>query len=205
MKKIRLIIRFATFLLFMAKAGQAISQEKITLEVGKAMPDFVLTDVQYFDKQRISLNDFRGKWLILDFWNSHCHSCIKSHPHIDSLQKEFKDRKVQFVLVGYTGSQFFDKPDDLEIRALHAKQRQLNKLSLPIAFDSLLFHKLDIRPTPYIVIVDPEGVVQGITIQLSSKQLNGLLAGHRVDLYPAYTSSQTKIVRAEKRKIEEKK
>jgi hypothetical protein len=38
-------------------------------EVGKPCPDFTLNNVAYYSKKKVSLNDFKGKWLILDFWN----------------------------------------------------------------------------------------------------------------------------------------
>lgn len=68
-------------------------------EIGKPCPDFVLKDVINYPKKEVRLNDFKGKWLILDFWDRDCTACIESFPKINALQKEFGD-KVQFILVG---------------------------------------------------------------------------------------------------------
>src|SRR6186997_2923804 len=36
--------------------------------VGEAMPEFLLRNVEYYSKSEVTLDDFKGKWLMLDFW-----------------------------------------------------------------------------------------------------------------------------------------
>lgn len=59
-------------------------------------------------------------------------------------------------------------------------------LSLPVAYDSTLFHKIDIYTCPYLIIIDPAGVVKAITNFISSNELKALLNGEKVVLGPAY-------------------
>ncbi len=166
-------------------------------EVGKPCPDFQLTDVRYYKKKQVTLADFKGKWLILDFWHRHCSYCVASQPHIDSLQKIF-DNQAQFLLVGYTGSQFGNQSDHDAIQTLYEKNRRAHNLSLSIAYDSLLFQRFDIKPTPYIIIVDPKGVVQGITYKISEANLNDMIKDNPVELQPAYRLTQARENRARK-------
>ncbi len=169
-------------------------------EVGKKCPDFLLTDIRYYKAKQAGLEDFRGKWLVLDFWNRYCFMCLQSQPHIDSLQKEFKN-DVQFMLVGYTGSQYRNSPDLKEIQEIYEKNRKKNNLELAIAYDSVVFHQFDIKPTPHIVIIDPEGIVRGITYKVSRTNLQALINKQKVDLPRAHRFSEFKEAkRAENRK-----
>jgi thiol-disulfide isomerase/thioredoxin len=51
-------------------------------------PDFTLTSVSGED---VSLSDFKGKVVIIDFWATWCPPCRKGIPDLISLQKEYKD------------------------------------------------------------------------------------------------------------------
>nr|WP_199078234.1 TlpA disulfide reductase family protein [Pedobacter sp. ASV19] len=160
-------------------------------EVGQPMPDFRLDDVQYYKQKKVDLSDFKGQWLILDFWNRYCGVCLKSFPRMDSLQKTFEG-KVKIILVGYNGSKYTKQSDDKMIRALYERNRIEGKLNLTIAFDSLLFDRFDIYATPYIIIVDPNGIVKAKTSKVFEKDLEDLLTGKPVALKPAYTFEENK-------------
>ncbi|MCW3117506.1 MAG: TlpA family protein disulfide reductase, partial [Chitinophagaceae bacterium] len=69
-------------------------------EVGKRCPDFTFDKIDFYWKKKVTLDDFRGKWLYLDFWDKNCSSCIASFPTINQEQKDLKD-SIQFVMVTY--------------------------------------------------------------------------------------------------------
>lgn len=48
-------------------------------------------------KDTITLNDYRGKLILLDFWNTACIPCIKAFPKLSDLQLEFEGQ-LQIVL-----------------------------------------------------------------------------------------------------------
>lgn len=50
-------------------------------------------------KDTITLNDYRGKLVILDFWATWCSSCIKHIPKLNALQKEIGQKDLQVLLV----------------------------------------------------------------------------------------------------------
>jgi len=191
MKVIMFLISFCLFL-------QAKSQKQnVTwLEVGKAMPDFQLADVHYFQKQNVKLKDFKDRWLILDFFGAHCGTCFESMPKTDSLRKIFSDR-IDFLMVGYTGSQYSGKPDNKVVQERFERIRENCKLNLPIAYDSVLAARYDIWVTPYIVVVDAKGIIRGITYEISRQNLEDMLNGKPVTL-PQTTTKTEQIEKFEK-------
>ena len=52
-------------------------------------PDFTLKDL---DGQSVSLSDYRGGWVILDFWATWCKWCIKGFPDLMKFADEFSGR-----------------------------------------------------------------------------------------------------------------
>ncbi len=152
--------------------------EDIYPEAGKICPNFVLRNIKYFEKKQAGLHDFKGKWLVLDFWNKTCSSCISSFPKISELQKEMGD-KIQFMLVGI-------QDQENQIEPMYDKFKEKEKLVMPCAFDSSLANKWDIFTAPYIIIIDPSGKVQAITYSVNAENLLNLMKGTPHHLPKAY-------------------
>ncbi|MBF0621085.1 MAG: DsbE family thiol:disulfide interchange protein [Magnetococcales bacterium] len=47
----------------------------------------------------ITLTDYRGKWVLLNFWGSWCISCVAEHPYLIQLADQVKDRD-DFLIIG---------------------------------------------------------------------------------------------------------
>ncbi len=63
--------------------------------VGKPSPNWKLKDL---DGKEHSLEDYRGKVIVVDFWYRGCSWCIRSMPQLNALVEDFKDQPV--VLLG---------------------------------------------------------------------------------------------------------
>jgi len=63
--------------------------------VGRSAPDFTLKDL---NGNSVSLHQFRGHVVILDFWASWCAPCRSSMPTLDNFAAEYHDKGL--VLIG---------------------------------------------------------------------------------------------------------
>ena len=66
------------------------------LKEGDHAPDFTLSTKT---GQKISLADFKGKFVLVDIWASWCSSCAGSLPWINALQKRFGQDRFQVFAV----------------------------------------------------------------------------------------------------------
>jgi thiol-disulfide isomerase/thioredoxin len=184
-------VTLMAFVLICSTIG--ISQTKADysiLEVGKPMPkiNFELASNPTITTDGIN----SGGWTIFYFWNQGCASCIASLSKINKFQEEFSD-KLKVLLVAYNGSQYSGTPDNASIRALYAEKEREKRLTLPISFDSISFHKLKIYSGPCIVIIDPAGIVRHITYTLEEEDIKTILSGKPFVMPKAYRLGENTI------------
>ncbi len=113
-------------------------------------PDFTLPDPA---GKKISLKDFRGKLVFLNFWASWCLPCREEMPAMERLYKEFKDKNFVILAVNVK-----DKRKD----ALAFIQEL--KLTYPVVFDpdgqvGLLYGAWGV-PTTYLIGPKGEGLAR---------------------------------------------
>jgi len=68
------------------------------LHIGDTIPNLTITKLINYPAPSLKLSDFKGKLLILDFWFTHCGSCIETFPKNYALEQKYKGR-LQFLLV----------------------------------------------------------------------------------------------------------
>jgi peroxiredoxin len=64
------------------------TQQPSVRMIGSTAPDFSITDSDH----TVSLHDYRGKIVVLNFWSAHCAPCIAEMPSLVQLQRRLGDK-----------------------------------------------------------------------------------------------------------------
>jgi thiol-disulfide isomerase/thioredoxin len=105
----------------------------------------VFTDL---DGNEVKVSDFKGKVLIIDFWESWCGPCLQVFPSMDELRREYPDHfEVLAVTVGMS-----EGPEDAREFA------EKNGYDFNWLYDQNdVFTRLGGHGIPFKAFVDPDG------------------------------------------------
>lgn len=123
------------------------------------------------DKPITSLEQFKGKVVVVDFWATWCGPCIASFPAVSEMQKRYEGYDV--VILGVTSLQGKHYPGDgappIDTEGNPQKEYDLMKefmkaknMTWNVAFvkENVFNPDFGVRGIPHVAIIDPEGKVQ---------------------------------------------
>jgi thiol-disulfide isomerase/thioredoxin len=121
-----------------------------SVEVGDPMPGFA---IQTFDGARTSHETFKGKPLLLIFWNTWCPNCVRELPEIERLHEAYGPRGLAILGVNTA-------MNDSEAKARAYWERSDYKF--PGAFDRYFEtgQAFRIFSVPTILLIDSRGIVR---------------------------------------------
>ncbi|ERJ59279.1 TlpA family protein disulfide reductase [Sphingobacterium paucimobilis] len=173
-------VLFSGYLVFPASGQEnnALTQMK-QLKIGDTIPQKLwrtpLQAVRYPDgKQRITLNDYRDKKLvILGFWATWCGSCTSAWPKISVLQEKFNE-DVQFLLINATQTK--DSKERID-RTITQQQPAANLLFLHR--DSIFQYVYPHKILPHYVWLDGNGklLATSSSKEITEKNIRAVLNG----------------------------
>ena len=105
------------------------------------------------EKTTLSLSDFKGKVVILDFWASWCKPCRKELPFLLELNKDYKEKGLEIIGVNLDSTK--KRVDDF-----------MNQIGGALPFPNILDPKLEIPPLynlkgmPTTVFIDKKGIIR---------------------------------------------
>ena len=126
------------------------------IEIGNTAPDFTGHTT---DGGEITLSDYRGQVVVLDFWGSWCQPCQNSMPHLDDLLTRYGDQGLVAIIV----STDIDEQDTIDFLATNGLTQFVSvwepggKRGNPID----LLYEVTLYPTTFIL--DRQGVIRWIS------------------------------------------
>lgn len=145
-----------------------------------ALPKFNVTDAVGVDKS-LKLEDYRGKWVVLEFWGYWCGPCVKALPAWFRFAEEHKADSDRFVVLTFHHSKYPQKEPDLasikaQIERLLTSNWKRDRFPFPILTDST--HATEaawgVTGYPTAFLIDPEGNIvaqdhHGIDLRLAEE------------------------------------
>lgn len=116
--------------------------------------------------ESLSLSDYKGKYVLIDFWASWCVPCRKGNPHLLSLYAKYKDKGFEIIGVS-------DDDNNLEAWKKAVEKdgigvwkhvlRGLKRVDGPMMFDrsASISDRYGIHTLPTKILIDPNGVIIG--------------------------------------------
>jgi len=124
---------------------------KERLNIGKVAPDFKFKTKE---GKEVSPRDFKGKYLIIDFWASWCGPCRNEIPNVEKIYKEFKDKGVDVLSVS------IDKKESDWFKALEEENMPWTQLRTPDAGKGIM-KTYQFSGIPYIILLDKDNKIIG--------------------------------------------
>ena len=117
-----------------------------SLRKGRQAPDFTAIDI---NGNTISLEKFRGKYLLLDFWASWCGPCIEELPVIKWIRDNYTVAKLEVISISLDKDTvaFFNAVEKHDMNWIHI----LNNPEMLKSYGA--------RGIPQVYLIDPNGVI----------------------------------------------
>lgn len=131
-------------------------QKGVNVEIGMVAPDFAQPDTL---GNMVSLKDFRGKYVLIDFWASWCAPCRAENPFVVKAYNDYQSKGFTILSVSLDAS----KADWL--KAIHEDQLTWPHVSDLKGWKNEVALLYSVKGVPQNYLLDPEGVVVDINLR----------------------------------------
>lgn len=118
--------------------------------IGGTAPDFEQADP---DGKSVKLSDFKGKYLLIDFWASWCGPCRMENPNVVKMYNKYKD--LGFEILGVS----LDNNKDRWIGAIEQDNLEWVHVSDLKGWKNEVAKMYNITAIPHTILLDKEGKI----------------------------------------------
>jgi peroxiredoxin len=137
--------------------------KKQRLAPGQPAPPFTLEDV---DGNLVALNDFRGKYVYIDFWQTLCPRSGRELPFLLNLHSDYENENIEFVSISVN--------QDEKVWRDYVKENKNMGTSLRVtqSWDSKTYSDYQVFGLPTFILIDTEGnIIDPNAAKPSSKEI----------------------------------
>ena len=127
-------------------------------EIGRLAPDFTLVDLE---GNPVTLSDFRGKTVFINFWATWCPPCRAEMPEIEAVYQKYKDKGVVVIGVDIL------EPEDV-VRQFVEQGGYSWTFVLDTSGEVAGNYRITAIPTSFFI--DREGIIQAVNISAITKR-----------------------------------
>lgn len=151
------------------KEGTASTEKAPSENAKKSLEPAKPISLKDKDGKLVSLSDYKGKTIFLNFWATWCHACEKEMPDMEALYKDYgkNENEVVFLSVAMPDGKGDVTPD--ELRAFIKEKGY----TFPVLFDEKgeAFRDYGIRALPTTYMITASGEVYGYVPGAMTKEI----------------------------------
>lgn len=146
--------------------GEFITTEKVSGE-GQIAPNFSQTDTI---GKMVSLSDFKGKYVLIDFWASWCGPCRQENPNVVNAYNQYKNKNFTILSVS------LDKEKGAWLKAIHDDGLIWTHVSDLKFWSNAVAQQFQIQSIPQNMLIGPDGKIVAKNLR------GGVLQSYLADL-----------------------
>ena len=131
------------------------------LKVWAQAPNFELPTPE---GKKVQLSDFKGKYVLIDFWASWCPDCRRISPNVEAIAKEYQGKDLTVVAVS------FDIDKEAWVKYINRNGAPINEVhvsELKKMKESAVAKAFGVQWIPSLYLLDKDGKVLLATVEVS--------------------------------------
>ena len=142
---------------------------KNKVKAGSVAPDFVLSDLH---NKPVSLKEYRGKFVLLDFWATWCYACRMAIPELIRLQKEYKDKGFCVLSISLDSPYYVSNEDLIKFKEMVGINYMILRGNMKVLED---YFKNEKPAIPTMFLIDRDGRVRAKIVGFDPSALRKIM------------------------------
>ena len=130
-------------------------------QIGSKAPGFIAEDLA---GNKVSLDQFKGKYVLLDFWGTWCAPCLHEMPNLVKAYQEYRDKGFEIVAVAA------DLNKDILVKTVKEYKMTWTNISELKGDQDKVILMYGVSAFPDNFLIDPNGIIIGRNLRATALQ-----------------------------------